>query len=72
MSMNTNLQGRLRNTPLPLSHGLFSLFEAVVNSIHAISMRNSAEKFGKIDIEIIRIPQMAFSPKMANLNELRA
>ncbi len=30
MSMNTNLHGRLRNTSLPVGHGLLCLFEAVV------------------------------------------
>ena len=32
----TNLPGRIRNTNLPKSHALLPLFEAVVNSIHAI------------------------------------
>ena len=36
MSLQTNLKGRLRNTSLPKSHGLMPVFEAVVNSIHAI------------------------------------
>jgi len=59
MSMNTHLQGRLRNTPLPTSHGLFCLFEAVVNSIHATHERKPEATLGKIAIEIIRVPQMA-------------
>jgi hypothetical protein len=59
MSMNTHLQGRLRNTPLPTNHGLFCLFEAVVNSIHATHERSPDATFGKISIEIIRVPQMA-------------
>lgn len=58
MSMNTHLQGRLRNTPLPTSHGLFCLFEAVVNSIQAIYERSPEATFGRITIEIVRIPQM--------------
>lgn len=41
MSVKTNLHGRLRNTPLPVSQGLMPLFEAVVNSIHSI------EEYGK-------------------------
>jgi len=59
MSMNTHLKGRLRNTPLPTSHGLFCLFEAVVNSIHAIAERSTNRNFGQIKIEILRVPQMA-------------
>lgn len=36
MSLQTNLQGRLRNTSLPKSHGRMPAFEAVVNSFHSI------------------------------------
>lgn len=36
MSMETNLHGRLRNTSLHRRHGLFPMFEAVINSIHSI------------------------------------
>lgn len=36
MSIKTNLEGRVRNTPLPKSHALMPVFEAVVNSIHSI------------------------------------
>lgn len=36
MNIMTNLPGRIRNTNLPKSHALLPLFEAVVNSIHAI------------------------------------
>ena len=38
--METNLQGRLRNTPLPASHSLMPLFEAVVNAIHSVDEAN--------------------------------
>ncbi|MGR7464436.1 ATP-binding protein [Klebsiella aerogenes] len=57
MSMNTSLRGRLRNTPLPFSHSLMPLFEAVVNSIHAISEVTSDPDYGHIVIDIIRMPQ---------------
>ncbi|HBF37021.1 MAG TPA: ATP-binding protein [Firmicutes bacterium] len=57
MSLNTNLHGRLRNTILPKSHGLLPLFEAVVNSIHAIEEAGLDNSEGIIDIEIIRSPQ---------------
>lgn len=59
MSMNTYLEGRLRNTPLPRSHGLLPLFEAVVNSIHSIAELNEGSSCGEITIEIIRVPQTA-------------
>lgn len=52
MSINTNLRGRLRNTPLPRSHGLLPLFEAVVNSIHAIDEVGRTD--GRIVVEIVR------------------
>jgi len=58
--METNLQGRLRNTKLPLSRGLLPFFEAVVNSIHAIEEAGIALEKGKINIEIIRGPQEQF------------
>lgn len=57
MSMNTNLQGRMRNTPLPMSHSLHCLFEAVVNSIHSIAEQNADPAYGSIDIQIVRSPQ---------------
>lgn len=61
MSINTNLQGRLRNTPLPASHGLLCLFEAVVNSIHAIAERGLDPEKGKITVEILRLPQTSLA-----------
>ncbi len=57
MSMDTNLQGRLRNTSLLLNHGLAPLFEAVVNSIHAIEDAGLSTEDGKIIVEIIRDTQ---------------
>lgn len=57
MSMQTNLHGRLRNTHLPLGHGLLPLFEAVVNSIDSIDESRKGEGYGDIRIEIIREPQ---------------
>lgn len=53
MALNTSLQGRLRNTTLPYSQSLMPLFEAVVNSIHAIDEAKTLTK-GMIQIEIIR------------------
>lgn len=57
MSLQTNLHGRLRNTCLPRSLSLMPLFDAVVNSIHAIEEANASTEHGKIDVEIIRSPQ---------------
>jgi hypothetical protein len=57
MRLSTNLPGRLRNTPLPKSHGLLPLFEAVVNSIHAISEVSDDPKYGLISIDIERMVQ---------------
>ena len=59
MSMNTFLQGRLRNTPLPRSHGLLPLFEAVVNSIQAVAGAGPAALDGEVVVEIKRVPQQA-------------
>jgi hypothetical protein len=64
MSMNTYLEGRLRNTPLSYSYGLLPLFEAVVNSIHAIAEIPKSPKFiGVIEVEIIRSPQTVIQLK---------
>ncbi|HKQ38529.1 MAG TPA: ATP-binding protein [Verrucomicrobiae bacterium] len=54
MNLQTNLAGRLRNTPLPLSNALMPLFEAVVNSIHAIEEAGQSTSDGKIDVAILR------------------
>lgn len=58
MNLSTNLRGRLRNTPLPRSHGLLPLFEAVVNSIHAIE--DVQIKDGSIVVDIIREHSLQF------------
>lgn len=57
MSMNTDLAGRLRNTPLPRSHGLLPLFEAVVNSIQAVAASGLQPADGEIVVDILRVPQ---------------
>ena len=58
--MESSLSGRLRNTTLPLLQGLMPVFEAVVNSIHAIEDLNN-NITGKIRVEILRSPQQSFS-----------
>ena len=57
MQMATNLAGRVRNTQLCQGNGLFPLFEAVVNSIHAIEEKEESVHDGQITIEIVRDPQ---------------
>jgi hypothetical protein len=59
MNIQTNLQGRLRNTPLPRTSGLLALFEAVVNGIHAIEEAGTPTKDGVIRIKINRAPGQA-------------
>lgn len=53
-TMPTNLGGRLRNTPLPITSGLLPLFEAVVNSIHAIEEAGLSTVDGRISITVLR------------------
>lgn len=60
MATTTYLKGRLRNTRLPKTRGLFPVFEAVVNSIHAIEDRSedqSSVSNGHIYVDILRDPQ---------------
>lgn len=47
--MDSNLRGRLRNTALPKSNALLPLYEAVVNSIHAIDER--IEKYHDLSMD---------------------
>lgn len=56
--MDLDLKGRIGNTKLPLSNGLYPLFEAISNSIHAID--DAKEKNGLISIEVVRLttPQL--------------
>jgi hypothetical protein len=61
VSMNTFLTGRLRNTPLPRSHGLLPLFEAVVNSIQALPAGGRDSLPGEISVEIVRVPQQSLA-----------
>lgn len=62
LDLKTSLSGRLRNTSLPKSSALFPLFEAIVNSIHAIDERIEQDQSFtlsncKITIKIIRSAQ---------------
>ena len=58
MNIATNLSGRLRNTSLPLSHGLLPLFEAVINSIHGIEEASVPPVSWRIRIVIEREPSL--------------
>ena len=49
--MLVNLRGRVNNIKLAHHHGLHPLFEAIINSIHAIEEHNGA---GQIDVYIRR------------------
>ena len=54
MNIKTNLRGRLRNTTLPKTNGLLPLFEAVVNSIHALEEAQTQPELGLIRVVIER------------------
>ena len=56
MNITTNLHGRLRNTSLLRSHGLLPVFEAVVNSLHAIEEAQVSPEDARIRVAIKRIP----------------
>ena len=62
--MNIDVIGRVRNISLSKSNALYPLFEAVVNSIHAVS---DAEAFnGQIAIEVIRDESQELLPETLN------
>lgn len=68
MSLTTNLAGRLRNTPLPRTHALLPLFEAVVNSIHACENETGSATEGRsITVHILREPKE--TPQVDLLND---
>jgi hypothetical protein len=50
--MRVDLEGRIANTKLSANNCLLPVFEAVINSIHAI--HDAKEKNGKITIRIER------------------
>ena len=54
MNIETNLRGRLRNTTLPKSSGLLPLFEAIINSIHALEEAQTQPEQGLIRVVIER------------------
>lgn len=59
-----SLAGRVKNFPLPKNRPLIPLYEAVVNSLHAIEESRSGDesfKDGRITINVIRTPQLSLS-----------
>lgn len=70
MSLHTNLQGRLRNTSLPKSHGLLPVFETVVNSIHALEERGNLTTTGTITLKIKRESQTSLIQDNSHLPEI--
>jgi hypothetical protein len=60
-SYSLNLEGRVKNFSLPRNRPLIPLYEAVVNSLHAIEERrkvDSAFSDGEIHIRILRDEQI--------------
>jgi len=55
MDLKTSLEGRLRNINLPKSDVLLPLFEAVVNSIHAIDERIESEETFSMEDAFIKV-----------------
>jgi len=62
--MDIDLPGRIRNTKLPHSHALLPLFEAIINSIHAVAESPRRDK-GVIRVHIERETQQALLPEAA-------
>src|SRR5580704_12825432 len=57
--MNTDVAGRVRNVQLPTSKPLLPLFEAIVNSSHAIE--DAHEREGRIEVEVFRDAEGLFA-----------
>lgn len=68
--MELDLVGRIRRTKLPLSDCLYPLFEAIVNSIHAIE--DSRNKNGRIQIIIEREHELAFEENNPYFNPIKS
>lgn len=63
-----NLSGRVKNFPLPKHQPLVPLYEAVVNSLHAIEERKSLDSSyqnGKIIIDVIRSKQVTMKDELS-------
>lgn len=69
MSLHTNLQGRLRNTHLPKSHGLLPVFETVVNSIHSLEEKGNLTT-GQIILKIQRDSHLSLLDEEAHHRDI--
>ena len=61
-----NLHGRVKNFDLPKNRPLVPLYEAVVNSLHAIDERRKSDPSftnGRIDIHVVRSTQLSIDDK---------
>lgn len=68
--MQVDLKGRINNVPLSLSRALFPLFEAIVNSIHAVEELNNGN--GSIEVLIERDDtQTLIDPTDYELNPIK-
>lgn len=65
-NFSINLRGRVNNFNLPKNQPLIPLFEAIVNSIHAIADRKKNEESfdGRIVIRILRDDQIVLTVVM--------
>ena len=65
--MQSELNGRLRNTNLPYAKGLMPVYEAVINSIEAIEERNLSQEQALSDysirLDVDRMEQLDLDPK---------
>jgi hypothetical protein len=68
--MQTNLQGRLRNTDLPKNHGLLPVIEAIVNSIHSLEENGNLSSDGQIILKIERKPKSKLYDNDSYQNEI--
>ena len=69
--MDIDLPGRIKNISLPFSKGLFPLFEAVTNSIHAIQELHRDDQ-GVIGIFVERESQGTIRPEDYELRPIRS
>src|SRR5438552_8237614 len=56
--MDLDLPGRIRNTKLPHSHALLPLFEAIINSIHAVAESKRSNGVIRVFVERDHTQQM--------------
>lgn len=60
-NFSINIKGRVKNFPLPKNQPLIPLFEAIINSLHAIEERKKSDSTftdGHITIKIVRDEQL--------------